>query len=129
MMKTWMLLVPLVVAATIAAAQGPSPQASATQGAPTPQAPPGNAEKGKELFTTYFCYSCHGSDGQGGAGARIAPNPPSFNAVRNYLRKPSGSMPPYTSKALPDRDLQDIYAYLRSIPPAQPVRNIPLLNQ
>jgi mono/diheme cytochrome c family protein len=92
-------------------------------------APAGNAEKGKQLYQTYFCHACHGTEGQGGAGARIAPNPPAFNAFRNYLRKPAGSMPPYTSKALPDPDLQDIHAYLRSIPPAQPARNIPLLNQ
>jgi hypothetical protein len=38
-------------------------------------------------------------------------------------------MPLYTSKAMSDAVLQDIYAYLKTIPPVQPARSIPLLNQ
>ena len=92
-------------------------------------APAGNAEHGKQLWNDYFCYACHGSDGQGGAGAKIAPNPPNFNRVRSYVRKPTGAMPPYISKSLPDQDLADIYAYLKTIPAGQQARNIPMLNQ
>jgi mono/diheme cytochrome c family protein len=116
----------VLVAAAVGGAQTPSPSPAPRQAT---AAPAGDAKKGKELFITYFCDSCHGTQGQGGAGVRIAPNPPAFNVVRNYLRKPAGSMPPYSTKALPDTDLQDIYAYLRSIPPSQPAKNIPLLNQ
>ncbi len=104
-------------------AQAPAP----AQGAAA--APAGNVQKGKELFTAYYCFSCHGSDGQGGAGVKIAPNPVSYTALRNYVRKPTGGMPPYVGKLLPDADLADIYAYLRSIPPEQSSKNIPLLNQ
>jgi mono/diheme cytochrome c family protein len=109
-------------------AQAPPAPAAATPRAAAP-APAGNAQKGQELFTTYYCYSCHGSDGQGGAGAKIAPNPPAYTTLRNYVRKPTGGMPPYISKSLPDADLADIYAYLKTIPAEQPAKNIPLLNQ
>jgi mono/diheme cytochrome c family protein len=92
-------------------------------------APAGNADHGKELWNTYYCYSCHGSDGQGGAGAKVAPNPPNYNRVRSYVRKPTGGMPPYISRNLPDQDLADIYAYLKTIPAAKQAKDIPLLNQ
>jgi hypothetical protein len=38
-------------------------------------------------------------------------------------------MPPYTVKALPDKDLADIRAYLGTIKAPPPVKSIPLLNQ
>ena len=37
-------------------------------------------------------------------------------------------MPPYTETVLSNQELADIYAYLRSIPPAPDFRTIPLLN-
>jgi hypothetical protein len=38
-------------------------------------------------------------------------------------------MPPYTSKVVSDQDVADIYAFLKSLPPAPSAKNIPLLNQ
>jgi mono/diheme cytochrome c family protein len=108
---------------------GAQAEPAAPQNAAATPAPAGNAMHGKELWNEYFCYSCHGSDGQGGAGAKIAPNPPNFNRLRTYVRKPSGGMPPYISKSLPDQDLADIYAYLRTIPAGKEAKDIPLLNQ
>ena len=93
-------------------------------------APAGNAENGKRLFGAYYCYTCHGTLGQGGtAGARIAPRPIAFAAFLRYVRKPSGQMPPFTSKVIADQDLTDIYAFLRSVPPPPAAPSIPLLNQ
>jgi mono/diheme cytochrome c family protein len=123
-----LILLPLLCSAVLSA-QGPAPAAAPRAAAPAQAAPAGNVQKGKELWNTYYCYSCHGSDGQGGAGAKVAPNPVAFNTVRSYVRKPTGGMPPYISKSLPDADLIDIYAYLKSIPPEQPAKNIPLLFQ
>ena len=92
--------------------------------------PEGNAANGKRLFSAYYCYACHGTMGQGGsAGARIAPRPIEFAAFQKYLRQPTGQMPPYRPSVVSDRDLADIYAFLRSIPASAPARNIPLLNQ
>jgi hypothetical protein len=38
-------------------------------------------------------------------------------------------MIPYTAKSLPDNELADIYAWLRSIPPPPAVSSIPQLNR
>src|SRR6516225_4525570 len=92
-------------------------------------APAGDAEKGKTLFVKNGCYQCHNYEGNGGsAGARIAPNPPPFRGFVNYVRSPKGDMPPYKAKVLPEQDLADIYAYLRSRPRPPAVSSIPLLK-
>ena len=40
------------------------------------QAPSGgNAANGKQIFMKQGCFRCHGTDGQGGAGRRLTPNP------------------------------------------------------
>jgi len=81
-------------------------------------APAGNAESGKRIFLKDGCYQCHGREGQGSSmtGPRIAPNPPPLEVILSYVRKPSGEMPPYTSKVISDQELTDIYAYLQSRP-------------
>src|SRR6516162_1668990 len=74
------------------------------------------------------CYQCHNYEGNGGgAGARIAPNPPPFRGFVAYVRSPKGDMPPYKEKVLSEQDLADIYAYLRSRPRPPAVSSIPLL--
>jgi mono/diheme cytochrome c family protein len=87
-----------------------------------------SAANGKKLFESYGCYQCHDHDGHGGAGARLAPNPIPFAAFSKYVRQPTGEMPPYTKKVVPDQELADIYAYLQSIPPARAPSSIPILN-
>jgi ubiquinol-cytochrome c reductase cytochrome c subunit len=90
----------------------------------------GNADNGKKLFSKFGCYECHGYQGQGGgAGAKLAPKPISATALIAYVRHPSGTMPPYTSKVASNAELTDIRAYLASVPAPPPVKNIPLLNQ
>jgi mono/diheme cytochrome c family protein len=94
--------------------------------------PAGNAQNGKKLFLADGCYECHGREGQGAAqtgAARIGPPQLSFEGFQGYVRKPANQMPPYTSKALPDQDLADIYAYLKSIPQPLKGKDIPLLNK
>ena len=99
------------------------------QGGAQAAAPAGNAEKGRQLFNTYGCWSCHGKEAQGGvAGPRIGPNPPPFAGFTAYVRKPANQMPPFTDKVVSDADLADIYAFLRSLPQPRPAREIPLLN-
>jgi len=94
--------------------------------------PTGNAQNGKKLFMSDGCYECHGRQGQGAAqtgAARIGPPQLSFEGFQTYVRSPKINMPPYTSKALPDADLADIYAYLKSIPMPPKGKDIPLLNK
>ncbi len=91
--------------------------------------PAGNLQNGKKIFSTYGCYQCHGFEGQGGAGARLAPRPIAFTAFVRYVRQPTAEMPPYTNKVVSDQELADIYAYLQSIPAPPSANNIPLLRK
>lgn len=91
-----------------------------------------DAPAGQRLYVKDGCYECHGNLGQGSlqtGASRIGPIAIPFPAFAGYVRHPFGQMPPYTVKALPDGDLAAIYAYLQSLPQAQPSKNIPLLNQ
>jgi ubiquinol-cytochrome c reductase cytochrome c subunit len=88
------------------------------------------SEKGKELYVKHGCWQCHGFVGQGGvAGPALAPNVMPLEAMNNFVRSSSRSMPPYREAILSNADLAEIHAYLASIPkPADP-KSIPLLNQ
>jgi mono/diheme cytochrome c family protein len=104
----------------VKAAQDPKPS----------DAPAGNAENGKLLFAKDGCYECHGREGQGSnmSGPRIAPNPVPLEVLMGYVRKPTGEMPPYTAKVISDRELADIYAYLKSRPQAPKEKAAALLK-
>jgi ubiquinol-cytochrome c reductase cytochrome c subunit len=89
-----------------------------------------DAGNGKKLYAAIGCYECHGRVGQGGgAGPKLAPRPIPLQALVAYVRHPSGAMPPYTAKLVTDAQLADIHAFLASIPPPTPAKDIPLLNQ
>ena len=70
------------------------------------------------------------------ARARRKPAPRA-SALRSFLSKdsrvtsesPAIQMPPYTSKAVPEQDLADIYAYLKSIPMPPKGKDIPSAQQ
>jgi len=125
-MRTWLLLLSLVFAATVAAAQTPAPGAAP---APAP-APAGDAETGRKLYVSYGCYQCHGYEGQGGvAGPRLAPRALPFAGFARYVRRPANQMPPYTEKVVSDAELAHIHAFLTSRPAPAPVQSIPLLQK
>ena len=90
-----------------------------------------NADNGKELFTNYTCFGCHGYTGETGRGPRL--NPPRLNQERfiAYLRNPPNprQMPPYRQAEVSDQKLADIYAFLQSLPSGSPdAENIPALR-
>ena len=89
-----------------------------------------DAARGKILFTQkYGCYQCHGTEGQGSAitGPKLAPDPIPYETLSAFIRTSSRNMPPFREAILPNADLEDIYAYLKSIPPAKDWKTIPLL--
>lgn len=89
-----------------------------------------NAENGKRVFVRDGCYECHGYAGQGTiAGARLAPPVLNAQGMIRYVRRPAGAMPAFTDKVLSDQEVNDIYAYLKTIPAPKPVKDIPLLDQ
>jgi len=93
-------------------------------------APAGSSDSGYKVFMKYQCYTCHGTIGQGGgaAGPRIAPNPFPWPVFENQVRKPRLDMPPYREGFVNNQELADIYAYLMTIKPAPPVKEIPQLD-
>jgi len=89
-----------------------------------------NVENGKRVFVRDGCYECHGYAGQGTIqGARIGPPVLNAEGMIRYIRKPAGAMPAFTDKVLSDQEVNDIYAYLKTMPAPKPVKDIPLLNQ
>ena len=100
-------------------------------GAAAAPAPQGDAARGKAAYAKYGCYSCHGTEGQGAAatGKKLAPNPMAYAAFSAFVRTTSQQMPPFTEAILPEPDLADIHAYLKSIPPSPNPATIPLLKE
>jgi mono/diheme cytochrome c family protein len=91
-----------------------------------------NSGSGQKLYTAFGCYECHGYQGQGSSqtgGSRLGPPQIPYSGFVAYVRRPAGQMPPYTSKAVTDAQLADIYVFLQSRPQAAPAKSIPLLNQ
>jgi mono/diheme cytochrome c family protein len=123
------LILAVAGAAMILSAQDTKAKTAAKPAAKTSET--GNAQRGRRLFAKDGCYQCHGLEGQGSllSGPRLGPNPIPYEAILVYIRKPSGVMPPYTEKALPDRDVLDIYAFLASLPPPHDAKTIPGLNK
>ena len=101
--------------------------ASAALAAPAP--PQGDAERGKAAFLRVGCYTCHGFEGQGVPGRKLAPNPLPYPAFSNFVRTSTGEMPTFTPQVLPEQDLADIHAYLRLKPAAPNAAAIPLLQE
>jgi mono/diheme cytochrome c family protein len=95
-----------------------------------PAAQAADAAKGKTAFMTHGCWQCHGTQGQGTiAGLKLAPDPMPKETFIGFVRSTNRAMPPYREAVLPDTDLEDIYAYLQSIPKAADPKTIPLLAQ
>jgi mono/diheme cytochrome c family protein len=93
-------------------------------------APSGDAKNGRKLFAADGCYQCHGYEAQGATptGPRLGPRPIALAQFSKYVRQPTGQMPPYTAKSIPDKDLADIYAFLQSLPAPPAVDSIPALR-
>src|ERR1700722_642625 len=92
---------------------------------------PGDAKHGKELFTKYSCYACHGFSGQNGNGARLVPMKFQQAGFIAYVRNPprANQIPSYSPKVLTDADFADIYAYIRSLPDSAPSpASVPILR-
>lgn len=88
-------------------------------------------QRGKGLFMQHQCYSCHGTEGQGGernAGPKIFPNPTPFVAFELQLRTPRNLMPRYAVQSINDVQLKDLYAYVENMRISPAVAQIPLIN-
>ena len=100
----------------------------------TPSTRRPSAAHGREVFLKLGCYACHGTVGQGGAGAVLAPNTIPFAAFQVWVRNgtpgwsAASGMPAFSPRVLPDEDLADVREYLATLPTPKPVKDIPQLN-
>ena len=114
------------------AAQAPTaiatPAAPATQTGQATGAPAGRVDVGAAIYRKVGCFQCHVNEAQGGAnGPRLGPDPIPFARFTQYVRRPTGDMPPYSEKVLSAQDMADIYAFVRARPRPPAVSAIPLL--
>jgi ubiquinol-cytochrome c reductase cytochrome c subunit len=86
-----------------------------------------DVKHGQVLWESNGCYLCHGTVGQGGFGPAVATDLIPYVALSQYVRHPSGEMPPFSEKVVSDADLQEIYAYLHSQPDPKSPDSISLL--
>jgi ubiquinol-cytochrome c reductase cytochrome c subunit len=92
----------------------------------------GDAQKGKAAFIKNGCWQCHDFAGEGSiatsSGRVIARTALPLDAFKAFVRTTDGPMPPFRPEILSDQDLDDIYAYLQSLPAPKQASDIPLLN-
>jgi len=95
-------------------------------------APAGDAAKGKAVFLQQGCFTCHGRVGQGGAYNGPAPilaqTPMPIEGFRAQIRNPVNDMPAYPDAVLSDKDIADIYAFVKALPGPRSPKDIAILN-
>ena len=94
-------------------------------------ADPAAIKRGETLYMQHQCYSCHGTQGQGGernAGPKIFPNPTPFVAFELQMRTPRNVMPRYSVQNINALQLKDLYAFVENMRTSPPVAQIPLLQ-
>jgi len=94
--------------------------------------PAGDAAHGRVVFLKEACFTCHGRSGQGGAYNGPAPvlaqTALPLEGFRAQIRNPVNDMPAYSDAVLSDKDIADIYAFVRSLPGPRSPKDIPILN-
>ncbi len=94
--------------------------------------PAGDAAHGRVVFLKEACFTCHGRSGQGGAYNGPAPilaqTALPLEGFRAQIRNPVNDMPAYSDAVLSDKDIADIYAFVKSLPGARSPKDVPILN-
>lgn len=92
------------------------PTATPVPPAPTPTSGPDAAALGRARFGQVGCSACHGASGEGNSFApRIANTALTFQQVLSQVRNPRGAMEAFPPSVLSDADVQNIYAFLKSL--------------
>lgn len=83
--------------------------------------------RGKAIYVAQGCHLCHGHAGQGSmpTGPALVPLPLSDRGFAQYLRSPTGVMPSFSARSLPDADVTALLLYIRSLPSGPPASAIP----
>jgi mono/diheme cytochrome c family protein len=123
--RVWIVGAALVaIGVSVHAQNAPAKPATPAPGS----APAGKVENGGVLYKKIGCYQCHANEAQGGlSGPRIGPGLVPYARFLQYTRKPTGDMPPYTTKVLSDQEIADIYAWVNARPKPPAVDTLPQL--
>jgi mono/diheme cytochrome c family protein len=76
---------------------------------------PPDIQRGQELFFTNGCNVCHGDTGDGGIGPKISDTQLSISEVIAQYRNPRELMPQFDENRIPDHDVNNIYAWLKTL--------------
>src|SRR5262245_61271111 len=83
-------------------------QASASAAEPT-------VKRRETLFNKYGCWECHGYTASTGNAAILVLTSLNATGFTNYVRNPrTNGMPSYSAKVVPDSEMADIYAFVKS---------------
>jgi mono/diheme cytochrome c family protein len=103
------------------AAAGCAKESDRSQGAQSVASPAvvaGDAARGKQLFASAKCTSCHGANGiEGGVGPTLKGEKARKDYVQTIaqIRDPQPPMPKLYPDPLNDKDVQDIAAYVQTL--------------
>jgi hypothetical protein len=64
-----------------------------------------------------------GRGSQQTGGPRLGPPQIPLSAFVNYVRQPTGQMPPYTTKTASNEELADMYVFLKSVSLSRSLRH------
>ena len=105
---------------------------AASMTAQAQDAPAGDVANGKRLYLADGCFTCHGRVGQGGAyngpAPRLAQTAMPFDGFKGQVRNPVNDMPAFSDANLSDKDIADIFAFVRSLPGPRSAKDIAILN-
>ena len=105
-MRIRMLIVFVIVFAVVMGACSAAPAAQ-----PSAQ---GDAAKGQAAWAQLSCQGCHGANGEGASGPKLAGTSKSYGQILNQVRKGEGPMPPFTAAQVSDQQVMDVVAWLKS---------------
>ena len=132
MMKKHTRAIVRAIASVIGLAALPLGAAAQTAAQTAAQAAaPDDAERGRQLYMSNGCYTCHGTVGQGGerSGApKLAPDTYPYEAFRVLVRTPREAMPRFDVQYLSEEQLQLIHRYLSSVSKGPAAKDIPELR-
>jgi mono/diheme cytochrome c family protein len=75
----------------------------------------GDVDKGKELWASHNCKSCHGANGEGQyAGPRAGDGKTAEEWV-TQVRTPRNRMPSFRPEQISDADITDMWAYMQTL--------------
>ena len=102
-------------APTATVAPAPTEAPTATQAPASAAAPAGDAAAGKQTWATKPCAGCHGANAEGVVGPKLAGTSLSLDQVMRTVRNgKGGGMPQFGTSVVSDKELADIYAWLKS---------------